>query len=142
VSEPASRRTGRSVAAIAAGFFVTAALSLGMDVVLHATRVFPPWGEPMSEGLFGLATAYRVVFTLFGGWLVARLAPDRPMRHAWILGAIGTVVAAAGVAASWSAGPELGPRWYPVALAVTGLPCVVAGAWVRVESLTARRAPP
>jgi hypothetical protein len=31
------------------------------------------------------------------------------------------------VGAVWSAGPELGPRWYPLALVATALPCVLAG---------------
>lgn len=51
------RAMGRSIGALAAGFFVTAALSLGADVVMHGTGIFPGWGEPMSDGLFAWATA-------------------------------------------------------------------------------------
>jgi hypothetical protein len=116
--------------AVAAGFFTTALLSLGTDVVLHATGLFPPWGRPMSEALFVLAAAYRVVYTLLGGVVTARLAPDRPMRHVLVLGAIGIVVATAGVVATWEAGPELGPKWYSVSLVATALPCVWFGGWL------------
>ena len=101
---------GRSIVAVAAGFFVTALLSLGTDVVMHATGVFPPWLEPMAGQLFVVATAYRIVFTVVGGYVTAALAPWQPMRHVMILGAIGTVVAAIGAAATWNAGPALGPR--------------------------------
>jgi len=118
---------GSSGLAIGAGFFATAILSLGTDVVLHAAHVFPPWGQPMSDALFALATVYRVVYTIAGGFIVARLAPGRPMRHVLVLGLIGLVAATIGVVATWNAGPELGPKWYPILLVVTALPCVWLG---------------
>src|SRR5262245_43413262 len=68
----------RSMGAVIAGFLVTFILSLGTDVVLHALRVFPPWGELMSSGLFALATVYRVAFTVLGGFVAARIAPRKP----------------------------------------------------------------
>ena len=120
------RRIGRSVLAIATGFVATAALSLGTDVILHAAGVYPAWGMTMSDGLFALATAYRIAFTILGGFLAARLAPARPMKHVWILAGIGVFFATVGAAATWNK-PELGPRWYPLALVVTALPCVWAG---------------
>jgi len=36
----------------------------------------------MSDALFALALAYRLAITVLGGWLTARLAPDRPAGHA------------------------------------------------------------
>jgi hypothetical protein len=122
---------GRSVAAVAAGFFATALLSLATDVVMHATGVFPRWGQAMSDGLFVLATIYRVVYTLIGGYVTATLAPRRPMSHVMVLGAIGTIAATVGLVATWNAGPAFGPKWYPVLLVVTALPCVLAGGMLR-----------
>ncbi len=122
------QRPWRSIGAVGAGFALTAGLSLGTDVVLHAVRVFPPWGQPMANALFVLATAYRVAYTVLGGYLTARLAPARPMKHALVLGAIGLAVSAVGAAASWRQGPDLGPIWYPVLLVVTALPSVWFGA--------------
>ena len=87
----APRRTGRSVLAVLAGFVVIFVLSLGTDGILHATGVYPPWGQTMSDSLFGLATAYRIVYGILGCWVAARLAPDKPMKHAMILGVIGFV---------------------------------------------------
>jgi hypothetical protein len=128
------RRLGRSVGAIAAGFVLTAALSLGMDLIMHAIGVFPAWGEPMSNGLFAWATIYRIVFTVLGGYVTAALAPRRPMSHVMIGGAIGIVVATIGVVATWNAGPAFGPKWYPILLVVTALPCVWLGGFLRVRS--------
>lgn len=125
---PSERHLGRSALALLAGFLVTAPLSIGMDVLMHATGVFPPWGQPMSDGRFAWATVYRVVFTIAGGYATARFAPRKPMAHAMIGGAIGLVLATVGAVATWNRGPEFGPKWYPIALVVTALPCMWAGA--------------
>lgn len=120
------RRLSRSIAAIAAGFFSVVILSLGTDQVLHVLDVYPPWGQPMRDpGLNLLALAYRTVYTVFGSYLTARLAPRAPMRHAVTLGGIGLVFAVGGVIAATQA--DLGPIWYPVALAVETLPCAWLG---------------
>jgi peptidoglycan/LPS O-acetylase OafA/YrhL len=121
------RRVLRSIGAVLAGFFSTFILSIATDVGLHAAGVFPPWGQPMSDALFVLATAYRIVYTVVGGYITARLAPNRPIKHALILGIVGLFAAIAGTVATWNKGPEFGPKWYPLALIVTALPCVWAG---------------
>ena len=115
----------RSTGAVVAGFVAIVVLSLGTDQVLHALKVYPPWGQPMAGDLFALATAYRIVYTVAGGYLTARLAPHAPVLHAVILGLVGLVPGVAGVVVG-IAKPDLGPLWYPIVLAVTGLPC----AWV------------
>lgn len=123
---------GRSLCAVTAGFLVTAALSLGVDVMMHASGVFPGWGQPMSDGLFAWATAYRVAFTVLGGYVVARLAPQAPMRHVFGLGLVGSSAAALGLIATWNAG--LGTRWYPILLLVTAMPCVWVGGRLGVKA--------
>jgi peptidoglycan/LPS O-acetylase OafA/YrhL len=127
---PASR-VGRSVLAVFAGFVTTALLSIGADAVMHGTGVFPPFGQPMSDGLYVWATVYRCAFTVLGGYVTAALAPRNPMSHVVVLGAIGIVAATAGAAATWNAGPEFGPKWYPIMLVVTALPCVWSGGFLR-----------
>jgi hypothetical protein len=123
---PASRRRGRSAAAIAIGFVAVAALSLATDQVLHVLGVYPPWGEPMHEaGLNLLALAYRCVYTVAGMYLTAKLAPHSPVKHALVAGAIGTLVATAGAIATIPM--DLGPSWYPIALAVTAMPLAWLG---------------
>ena len=124
------RNLRRSVAALLAGFLAVVILSLAADALMHSTGVFPPLGQPMPDSRFLLALSYRTAIAIFGGYLVARLAPDRPMRHALLSGGIGLVISAIGVAATWNAGPEFGPHWYPIALAATALPTAWAGAYV------------
>ncbi len=48
------------------------------------------------------------------------------MRHLVILGIVGSVVGTAGAIAAITMA-ELGPNWYPIALAITGFPCVWVG---------------
>jgi hypothetical protein len=120
------RRAWRSTAAVFAGFVAVVALSLGTDQVLHVLEVYPPWGEPMREpSLNLLALAYRSVYAVIGSYIAARLALQNPMRHAMILGVVGLVVSTLGAIATIPM--DLGPSWYPIALAVTALPCAWFG---------------
>src|SRR5207248_3755736 len=80
------RHRARSIGAVLVGFFAVVILSLATDMVLHATGVFPPWGDPVSSALLLLATTYRTIYSVVGCYIAARLAPDRPMRHALALG--------------------------------------------------------
>ena len=128
----APRRILRSIGAVLAGLLVIFILSLGTDVVMHATGIYPPWFQPMADGLWVLALAYRIVYGVAGGYIAARLAPNRPMAHALALGAVGLALSIAGVAANWNKGPEYGPKWFSLALIATALPCAWVGGrlWV------------
>src|SRR5512138_2664164 len=97
-TRPARTSTwARSALAMLAGFFTVVALSLATDQVLYVLQVYPPWGEPMfAPGLNALALSYRVVFTILGGFVTARLAPYAPMRHVTILAVTGLIAGAAG----------------------------------------------
>jgi len=120
------RRRLRSTGAIFLGLLAVFVLSLGTDQILHSLEVYPPWGQPMySTGLFLLALSYRTVFNVFGGYLAARLAPQNPARHAFILGLVGVVLSVGGVVAALTT--DLGPLWYPVALVIEALPCAWLG---------------
>ena len=125
------RRILRRIGAVLAGMLAVFILSIATDMVMHATGVFPPWGEPMADALFLLATAYRIVYGVAGGYIAARLAPDRPMQHALVYGVVGLVLSIAGAVATWNAGPAFGPRWYPLALVATAMPCAWAGGRLR-----------
>jgi hypothetical protein len=51
--------------------------------------------------------------------VTARLAPNRPMHHVWILAGIGLVAGLAGVVAYYAiGGAELGPAWYAILIPV------------------------
>jgi hypothetical protein len=109
----------RSIVAVFAGFVAVVVLSLATDQVLHVLDVYPPWGEPMYDtGLNALALTYRIIYTLLGGFVTARLAPRAPMRHVMVLALIGLVAITQA---------DLGPSWYPIALAVTAYPVTWLG---------------
>jgi len=115
----------KSIWAVVAGVLFIIVVTTLVDIVLHIARVFPPMNQPINDGLAALATAYRIVISVAGAWLTARLAPSRPMRHAMILGVVGLLLGLVGVVTTWNLG--LGPRWYPVALAVLAIPQCWAG---------------
>lgn len=104
------RRIAQSIGALVAGFFVGAVLSLGTDEILHVANVYPQWGQSMSDALFLLATTYRIIYNIAGCYVIARLAPDRPIQHALVGGAVGFALSVAGAAVTWNR--ELGPHCF------------------------------
>src|SRR5262245_622199 len=115
----------KSAGAVAAGVLFIIVVTTLVDIVLHLAGVYPGMQEALTDRLALLATAYRVVISIAGAWLTARLAPQNPMKHALILGIVGTVLGLLGVALTWNA--NMGPKWYPIALAVLALPQCWAG---------------
>jgi hypothetical protein len=130
---PSQRSLPRSIGAVVAGFLTVAVLSTVTDLCLHAARVFPPEGQPMTESLWYLATVYRLFFTVAGGFVTAAIAPSRPTTHVVVLGCIGAVMALLGVIATWDKGPAFGPKWYPISLVVTAIPCTWLGGRLRAR---------
>jgi hypothetical protein len=124
------RRMGRSILALLAGFAVAIVLSVATDVALNQAGVLPPLGEPASDGVLLLATAYRTLYGVIGGYVVAGLAPDRPLQHALIAGLCGLVVCTLGAAATWNRG--LGPHWYSLALIALSVPPAWVGGKLRI----------
>src|SRR6185503_6360976 len=94
------RQVLRSTGAVFAGLVAIIVLSIGTDLVMYATGVFPPSGEKMADSLWLIPTAYRTIYGVLGCYLAARLAPPppegNPMRHAMILGIIGVVLGVIG----------------------------------------------
>lgn len=126
----------RTILAVLAGVLFIIVVTTLVDIGLHIAGVFPPVDQPLNDSLSLIATSYRIVISIFGAWLTTRLAPDKPMRHAIILGIVGTVLGLVGVVATWDLG--LGPRWYPIALAVLAIPQCWAGGWL-YERFSGRR---
>jgi hypothetical protein len=137
-----NKNTLKSIGAVLAGMLVGIAVTIGTDVVLHVIGVFPPWGQSMAgfDGALLLATGYRTVYGVAASYIIARLAPDRPMGHALVGGAIGLAVSILGAAVTWNKGPAFGPHWYPLALVVLALPQSWLGGQLRVMQLRTRPA--
>ena len=127
------RRVGRSVLALFVGFVAVVVLSLGTDLALHVAGLWPSLGQSMSGRQLLFATVYRTIYGVIGAYIVARVAPYRPVGHALISGVVGTVVSIAGAAATWNNG--LGPHWYPLALIFGALPSAWVGGRIRLTQL-------
>ncbi len=124
------RRIGRSIGAIVAGAAVAIVLTVATDLGMQVAGLLPAGGGQASDGMLLLATAYRTLYGVIAGYVVARLAPHHPMRHAIIGGAAGLLVSIIGAAATWNRG--LAPHWYPVALIALAMPQAWAGGRLRV----------
>jgi hypothetical protein len=117
----------RSILAFVASFLTVVVLSIVTDVAMGALGILPPPGAgPATDGALAIATGYRSLYAVLGAYIVARLAPNRPMGHALLSGLIGVVLSTVGAVVTWNAGPAYGPKWYPLSLIATALPC----AWI------------
>jgi MFS family permease len=108
----------KSILAVLAGFLTVAILSTIMDAILEGMGILPPNTHPelLVTWMLGLAFIYRSVFTVLGGYITARFAPQNKINHVkalMILGGIGGIL---GVIFGWN----LSDHWYPILLALTG----------------------
>jgi len=118
--------TKKSIGAVVAGVLTIIVATTAVDILLHVAGFYPPMDQPMDDGHALLASSYRFIFSIAGAYLTARLAPDRPLRHAMILGCVGVVLGLVGAVATWNLG--LGPRWYPLSLVALAVPqCWLGG---------------
>jgi hypothetical protein len=125
-----NKNTFKSIGAVLAGLIAIVALSAGTDFVLESLGIFtPPDQGFFTPWMVMLALIYRCIYAVAGGYIAARLAPNRPMRHAIILGLIGLVASIAGAIVAW----DLSPHWFPIALIITALPCTWLGGKLKTK---------
>ena len=115
----------KSIGAVLAGLVFILVTHMGADRILEASGIFPPPEQGLhTTWMLMLATAYRVILSIAGCYITARLAPSRPVAHALVLGSIGVIGSLAGL--SMTISQNLSPVWYPIGLATLSLP----SAWV------------
>ena len=115
----------KSIAAVLGGLVFIFVTHTGVDRILEASGIFPPPDQGLhTTWMLMLATAYRVILSIAGCYITARLAPSRPVAHALVLGSIGVIGSLAGL--SMAISQNLSPLWYPIGLAIISLP----SAWV------------
>lgn len=115
----------KSTGAILAGFILGAILSVGTDMTLNATSIMNM--ESFKENsvvVILMVIIYRFVFNVIGCYLTAKLAPNKPMKHALIIGVIGTVFALLGSAAMW----DKAVAWYNISVILISIPSAWLGA--------------
>lgn len=116
----------KSIGVILLCFIANALLSMLTDFLLESIGVLP---DP-SKGLFDTAAiiwvlAYRGIYTVFTGFLIARLAPAMPMLHALILGIIGASITILAINDPDFA--DKAPLWFGYTLAAITIPCLWLG---------------
>jgi hypothetical protein len=116
--------------AVVAGVAAGIALSVGTDWGLHALGVVPGQNQPWPNELLLVAAIYRSIYGVIAGYVIARLAPNRPMAHSLFAGGLGMFVSTVGAVAAWSS--TVGKHWYPLALALTAIPTAWIGAKLRL----------
>lgn len=125
----------KSILAVFCGLLAVIILSNGTDMILEATGIFPSVAEQRAQGfntpwMAGLALFYRLIFLIAGGYVVAYLAPNKPILHVVILGAIGTVLGILGAIATWG----FAPAWFLLSPVILGIPFVWLGGRLRVTA--------
>jgi hypothetical protein len=78
-----------------------------------------------------LIQGYVALFAVFGCYVAARLAPNRPMAHALVLGALGLVFNVAGTVARW----DHAPAWSHVLAMALVMPYAWLGGRLRERQL-------
>lgn len=126
--------TLKSIWAVFAGFLTVVILSTATDLIFEGLGVFPPIGQGIFiTWMLALALSYRLIYTVMGGYITAKLAPQNPMKHVTVLAVIGTIAGFIGIFVGWN----MSEHWYPIALAVTAFPCTWYGGKLREKNKTA-----
>ncbi|PJZ47157.1 hypothetical protein [Leptospira brenneri] len=113
----------KSSIAVIAGLLSNVILSILFDTILKILGIIPYDHLHISASLVLFVLSYRIVFSIFGCYLTAKLAPKNPMKHSFILGGIGLILSITGVIFAG----HLGPWWYSWSLVFLTLPIAYLG---------------
>src|SRR5688500_13438994 len=105
----------KSIGAVLAGLLFIVISHTAVDKILEGLGIFPDPDQGLHvTWMLALALTYRVLLSIVGCYITARLAPSWPIVHALVLGAIGVLAGLAGIPIAMS--QNLSPVWYPVSL--------------------------
>jgi hypothetical protein len=120
----------RSILAFIAAIAATFILSYGTDAILVAARLMKSGSLPDSVVIIALIITYRTVYNVLGAFIVAKLAPKRPMTHAMVLAVLGIV----GSLSAMAAISDSSQYYYPIILSILVLPSTWLGAKLAIRS--------
>lgn len=77
----------KSIGAVLLGLITVAVLSVATDAALEKIGFLAPASDASAttETMLFVALIYRSMYTVLGGYLTAKFAPNRPMRHVVVL---------------------------------------------------------
>jgi hypothetical protein len=123
----------RSVIAVVVGFIFIGLFSFGADFALRSLMpgYFSPDGRVDNTSVLLLMMAYVMVFAVAGCYLTARLAPNKPMKHALILGLLGLIFNVLGTLKMW----DTAPAWFHILSLILVMPYAWLGGRLREAQL-------
>lgn len=121
----------RSVIAIVVGFVLIAALSFGADALMRIAYPAQMTGRIESLPILCASLAYVAVFAVLGCYITARLAPNRPMGHALVLGGLGLAFTLLMMPQAWNTAPA----WYSILSLLLVMPYAWIGGRIRENQL-------
>ena len=119
----------RSIGAVVAGYLVEGLLV--MTLVVLAVIIVPQWQETADGAYLATNMMLNVIAAIAGGYVCARLSPDRPLGHALALGLVTLLLGVlyALHMPTEASRPAL-PDWNGTAIAMIALPSILLGALV------------
>jgi hypothetical protein len=114
----------KSIGAVFGGFLAGTILTVAADFSMQSLGLMDmDKFKSTPTGIVLIVTLYRFIFSIAGCFIVARLAPDNPMKHAMILGWIGLGLSLLGTAFMW----DQAVAWYNMAVILMAIPCAWLG---------------
>jgi len=122
----------KSIGVILLAFISITLLSIATDFLLESIGILP---DP-KKGLFDTRTiilvlAYRGIYTIFAGFIIAKLAPSKTILHAIILGAIGIIITI--LATTDPSFVDKAPLWFGYTMAAITVPCLWLGVNIQLS---------
>ena len=74
----------KSIWAVVAGVLFIIIITTLVDVVCHAIGIFPPMQTAINDTQALIATSYRIVISIAGGWSVSNTAGARSTDPAFL----------------------------------------------------------
>jgi hypothetical protein len=128
----------KSIGAVVGALIVVGVLSHATDFVLENTGLMKLLFADNPLWLMWFVVFYRTVYVIIGGYVVAWLAPSKPMRLVVIFASIGFLLGTMGAIAMW----HEPPHWYPVALILLGVPAAWWGGKLKDSRLKIQNSRP
>src|SRR5260221_14770957 len=102
----------KSIGAILAGFVAVFIISMITDIIFIKSGLMKqPFSETPSSVIV-LIIIYRNIYNVAGSYLVAALAPNRPLQHAFIVGILGFILSLIATIALW----DKSTAWYSICI--------------------------